>query len=708
MATGPRERNAAISPAQPQSSPVDFDVEKKGATTSTSELRDRDVDTVDAGAWRPGVFAQFPWMGIGALLFVLILSGCSLFVLGLANGKTQDIWPNHFKPNSVLTLLNNGANICFSIAIANGVAIAWWRRAVKGGTIEDLHKSWTFSTSLKEALFAGKGFNVIALAALTAKSALIDGYLMQSALSTYIAPNTAITTNVNGFANTTFRLTGQTLGGTAGDDDTNKMDLDILKDLLIWDERPQQLPLNGFWNCDGLCFLKVPAAGFEIDCSSSSASIDFQGYDSSSTVAVGAEAPDSSSIGVGGTQSSEAASPTASSAGITVGAENPDNSSITRRQDSSSDPPSIIITNGTNVTNIQGFQEQTIFNVAIHSQYTDLEQGDYSNVTDTILQGGRPSNLTIDITYTQASATNDLGTTCSGSIYKQTCTLRPAIYKYPVMIQNYTLGIRHLQGVSVGVTEESYLTGRSDMTTEYDPISKQQIGFEFVAYQDIYEHYSQAGGTIDVNTTLAGLQRAFEVVMGGQANASYGGTGGWQLTQDSSAQLYSSRDANGGCARWYENPLDPSRQTNVHVKSVVSSINQIMFAISTNITNNATLNPPPVVNQYSAVQFRDTIHYRTNWTYGIGAIASTFFCVLCVLPVYWGWWQLGRKVTLGPFEIAHAFRSPMTAQAANGGIEELLKQVGHREVQYGHIVAGDAKGVLGVAEPEFVERLPTK
>ncbi|EME84606.1 uncharacterized protein MYCFIDRAFT_210925 [Pseudocercospora fijiensis CIRAD86] len=133
-----------------------------------------------------------------------------------------------------------------------------------------------------------------------------------------------------------------------------------------------------------------------------------------------------------------------------------------------------------------------------------------------------------------------------------------------------------------------------------------------------------------------------------------------------------------------------------------------MFAIYTNITNNATLTPPPVVNQYSAVEYKDTIHYRTNWAYGIGAIASTFFCVLCVLPVYWGWWQLGRKVTLGPFEIAHAFRSPMTAQAANGGIEEVLKQVGQREVQYGHIVAGDARGVVGVAEPEFVERLPTK
>lgn len=50
----------------------------------------------------------------------------------------------------------------------------------------------------------------------------------------------------------------------------------------------------------------------------------------------------------------------------------------------------------------------------------------------------------------------------------------------------------------------------------------------------------------------------------------------------------------------------------------------------------------------------------------------------------------------------------MTAEAANGDIEELLKEVGQRKVRYGHIVAGDAAGVVGVAEPEFVVKLPTK
>lgn len=63
------------------------------------------------------------------------------------------------------------------------------------------------------------------------------------------------------------------------------------------------------------------------------------------------------------------------------------------------------------------------------------------------------------------------------------------------------------------------------------------------------------------------------------------------------------------------------------------------------------------------------------------------------------------QVTLGPFEIAHAFRSPMTAQASTGNIEEVIQEVGKQKVQYGHIVAGDARGVLGVAEPEYVAAL---
>ena len=47
----------------------------------------------------------------------------------------------------------------------------------------------------------------------------------------------------------------------------------------------------------------------------------------------------------------------------------------------------------------------------------------------------------------------------------------------------------------------------------------------------------------------------------------------------------------------------------------------------------------------------------------------------------------------------------MTAQASHGNVEDVMKEVGDRRIQYGHIVEGDARGVLGVAEPEYVARL---
>ena len=90
----------------------------------------------------------------------------------------------------------------------------------------------------------------------------------------------------------------------------------------------------------------------------------------------------------------------------------------------------------------------------------------------------------------------------------------------------------------------------------------------------------------------------------------------------------------------------------------------------------------------------------------IGAVISSFICVLCVLPAYWGFWQLGRKCNLSPFEIAAAFRSPMVD--AGGDIDAIIKETGHKEVQFGHIVTGDAAGRLAVAEPEYVERAHPK
>lgn len=144
------------------------DLEKSEATTP-------DHSSYTHPYWNPGFFARFPWLGAGALGGVLACLVASIVVIVVSNDKTQTrtqdhhSWPKLVAPNVLINIFNSVANICFGIAISNGVAIAWWRKALKGGTIKDLNRSYQFSASLKEVILAGKFFNIIALTALVTK-----------------------------------------------------------------------------------------------------------------------------------------------------------------------------------------------------------------------------------------------------------------------------------------------------------------------------------------------------------------------------------------------------------------------------------------------------------------------------------------------------------------------------------------------------------
>ncbi|KAI4944621.1 hypothetical protein J4E91_008625 [Alternaria rosae] len=78
---------------------------------------------------------------------------------------------------------------------------------------------------------------------------------------------------------------------------------------------------------------------------------------------------------------------------------------------------------------------------------------------------------------------------------------------------------------------------------------------------------------------------------------------------------------------------------------------------------------------------------------------------MLVLPVYWGFWQLGRKVTLGPLEISQAFGAPIITpdkmKAYHGDLDQVFEDVGDRRVQYGQLKDAPP-GQMGLAEPERV------
>ena len=149
------------------------------------------------------------------------------------------------------------------IATANGVAIAWWRKTLKGSSIADLHRSWAFSTSISDVLFSLKYFNIIALAALTAKLTLIDSSLMQRATGTYTATDPPVNIpTVAGFVNLTFPVTGTVAGVQQQPGLMEHWMGDTLK---MWSMQGGVYP-NQWHGCDGTCFLDVPGIGFVFDC----------------------------------------------------------------------------------------------------------------------------------------------------------------------------------------------------------------------------------------------------------------------------------------------------------------------------------------------------------------------------------------------------------------------------------------------------------
>ena len=88
-----------------------------------------------------------------------------------------------------------------------------------------------------------------------------------------------------------------------------------------------------------------------------------------------------------------------------------------------------------------------------------------------------------------------------------------------------------------------------------------------------------------------------------------------------------------------------------------------------------------------AKQYFKDVYYSTNMVFMGIALGLTGVVILCILPSYWGFWQLGRDVTLGPLEIAYAFQGPAfaTVTDVDGRADQVVKRIGRTKVQYGEI-----------------------
>jgi hypothetical protein len=572
----------------------------------SSSLRPLTPPENKAQVWQPGFGKQFPWLAFTCLCTVVVSSVAAILVLVFSNGKAESQWPKKIAPNVLLSVLMSISSIAITLAVGQGIAIAWWRRAMKGATFEDLHNSWEFGTSLKSIFLKLRYFNTIALAALVTKLAIIDGILFQRSTTTYIALGPQRTVNITYYPTETFPDTGR----FANNGTIRSLDYDYTFDVANWlDSNEGSISSTvGFSDCEGVCFTKVPMLGFTFDCTETTEQVDYI-------------------------------------------------------RDAKNNP------NKTVNTNVELFRVN----------FTRHFASDERNYTWVEL------NI---VTYQGENNTDPTLHMCPATLTRQNCVLRPALLKYPVVMQyiNGTTSQRDVRNEKTQV-----MLGQLDPKTQiyigmsdYIPGQNQLPEFELVKYIDL----PRRNIAYNLPTSIGGLVYTLQKNFDSQTYLTANSTD-WDLTYTSLfANTQTSTDdtvVNPTLDTW-GCPINQGYDT---LNAIMQSINTLSFIVSDDAYNRNNFTD---TNEFwnsswaytSATQHKDEVHYRSHYPFMFGALASTLVCVILILPSYWGYWHLGRQVTLGPLEIANAFQALALANipAGNGHAQAVVQAVGNQKVKY--------------------------
>ena len=299
------------------------------------------------------------------------------------------------------------------------------------------------------------------------------------------------------------------------------------------------------------------------------------------------------------------------------------------------------------------------------------------------------TRLVMNLAYFDSDDPNNPNpSTCPGTVTSVQCSMRPALIRYPTTIVNYT-DIHVTNGISVGGRPHGDSNTNAPPTPDYSFANKQADGFRVLSYLDLGDQ-----DVMNSTTQLGGIVAALSQYLSSTAAITYTGVGGWILEQEGTmAQTMMFGPPNmGTCDCSFRDALS----------TLVENINQLTFLTATNqtipianasagaettivgVTDNTTARYTDLPN---SLQIRDVIYYKTEYKYMYGGIGSTILALLMVIPAYWHYGVLGKKMTLGPMEVASAFNAPMLETDAHAehakDLDDLIEKVGGRKVQYG-------------------------
>jgi hypothetical protein len=218
--------------------------------------------------WEPGIVQRAPWGGIVALFIVILCVAMCATILFVSHGQPTAYW--RVQPTVWLALLSALANALLRSALSVGVTIAWWRKALSGGTLNDLHRYWNFGGSLWASLTSWKNINIIAIASISVTLAALDGPLLQRP--------TSVTTEVTqALVNVSVKISTELPHGFTGYHAELGGGIALLKypfTRVMLDYSNRVPPTANTSNCNGSCTLTVQGAGLGPECSTKTSPID--------------------------------------------------------------------------------------------------------------------------------------------------------------------------------------------------------------------------------------------------------------------------------------------------------------------------------------------------------------------------------------------------------------------------------------------------
>ncbi|KAI9857281.1 MAG: hypothetical protein M1813_008319 [Trichoglossum hirsutum] len=263
---------------------------------------------------------------------------------------------------------------------------------------------------------------------------------------------------------------------------------------------------------------------------------------------------------------------------------------------------------------------------------------------------------TLAFIATYAVAINN--STCIATITDETCDTKVANVQYPIVVENRTITLN---------SDKYPNTGESEPYT----------GDFFNASQG-----SQAGALGGLGWSLANRWMTFSNLF-------------QFLDPKTNTTIYYPVIVNPSIINQYtiysnENTTSTSNcaiSFNPPTNDIVRSLPQMLFRAG------LFLATPNNTRNISLVQTTPTLIYQSEYSWFAIAIAIMAIATFsCIIPL-WGWWELGRKVTLNPIETAKAFNVPRLRMADSGcSAEDIVKNIGDLQVEYIQVQVQDAAG----------------